>query len=174
MARGGVSPTSLSHTHTLTLHFNWSGRLPRSSLVSPTGAKLIFGTVRRLSFRLTRTAPSGLMLDVGLLRFAVVRCRSVGAVLVEMATGQPPWSDLVPVAALFKLGSPDAVPPIPAFLSVEARHFLGLCFTRYQSRLLLPRWRVLQFFGSRRRDLPPLSLTPNTGIPHSVPAQWSC
>jgi hypothetical protein len=57
--------------------------------------------------------------------------RSVGAVLVEMATGQPPWADLVPVAALFKLGSPDAVPTIPAFLSADARHFLSLCFTRY-------------------------------------------
>jgi len=55
---------------------------------------------------------------------------SVGAVMVEMATGQPPWSDLAPVAALFRLGSPDAVPAIPSFLSPDARHFLGLCFTR--------------------------------------------
>ncbi|KAL6063740.1 STE/STE11 protein kinase, variant 1 [Balamuthia mandrillaris] len=55
---------------------------------------------------------------------------SVGAVLVEMATGRPPWAELPPVAALFKIGSPGMVPTIPSTLSNQAKHFLSLCFTR--------------------------------------------
>jgi len=50
-------------------------------------------------------------------------------VMFELATGNPPWSELAPMAALFKLGT-DAMPDIPSFLSREARRFLGLCFTR--------------------------------------------
>lgn len=50
--------------------------------------------------------------------------------MVELATGHPPWSELAPMAALFRLGTADALPDLPSFLSSEARHFLGLCFTR--------------------------------------------
>jgi len=55
---------------------------------------------------------------------------SVGAVVVEMATGFPPWSEFPPEAALFKIGSEDIPPPIPDLLSADGKEFLGLCFTR--------------------------------------------
>eukprot|EP01087_Luapelamoeba_hula_P021474 TRINITY_DN7518_c0_g2_i1.p1 TRINITY_DN7518_c0_g2~~TRINITY_DN7518_c0_g2_i1.p1 ORF type:complete len:768 (-),score=107.22 TRINITY_DN7518_c0_g2_i1:250-2553(-) len=55
---------------------------------------------------------------------------SLGAVVVEMATGFPPWSDLPPVAALFKIGSEDTPAPIPDLLSDQGKDFLLLCFKR--------------------------------------------
>lgn len=52
--------------------------------------------------------------------------------MIELATGRPPWSDLAPMAVLFKLGTADALPDVPSFLSPVARHFLSLCFIRYR------------------------------------------
>lgn len=57
---------------------------------------------------------------------------SVGAVVVEMATGKPPFADLPPLTALFKLGSSDVLPDIPESLSSEGKHFLQCCFQRYE------------------------------------------
>eukprot|EP01090_Pellita_catalonica_P022268 TRINITY_DN8591_c0_g1_i1.p1 TRINITY_DN8591_c0_g1~~TRINITY_DN8591_c0_g1_i1.p1 ORF type:complete len:794 (-),score=120.77 TRINITY_DN8591_c0_g1_i1:26-2407(-) len=55
---------------------------------------------------------------------------SLGAVVVEMVTGIPPWGDLDPVAAVFKIGSENAQPAIPEELSESGKDFLGLCFSR--------------------------------------------
>lgn len=55
---------------------------------------------------------------------------SLGALVVEMSTGAPPYADLPPVAALFRIGSDTAPMPLPAHLSPPALAFLGLCFTR--------------------------------------------
>jgi serine/threonine protein kinase len=55
---------------------------------------------------------------------------SLGALVVEMASGAPPYADLPPVAALFRIGSDTAMPPLPTHLSATAQHFLALCFTR--------------------------------------------
>jgi serine/threonine protein kinase len=55
---------------------------------------------------------------------------SVGAVIIEMATGKPPWSDLAPVTALFKIGSNPEPPPFPNNLSPLAIDFLTHCFER--------------------------------------------
>jgi len=47
-----------------------------------------------------------------------------------MATGKPPWSDLAPVTALFKVGSSPAIPPFPETLGLDANDFLSKCFQR--------------------------------------------
>lgn len=55
---------------------------------------------------------------------------SLGAVVVEMVTGKPPFHNLAPVTALFRIGSSSAVPDIPSALSPHGRDFLSLCFRR--------------------------------------------
>lgn len=55
---------------------------------------------------------------------------SLGAAVVEMATGKPPFHHLAPVTALFRLGSSSALPDIPQNLPPVAKDFLGLCFQR--------------------------------------------
>jgi serine/threonine protein kinase len=55
---------------------------------------------------------------------------SVGAVVIEMATGRPPFAELAPVTALFKIGSSGQIPAFPASLSDKAKDFLTLCFQR--------------------------------------------
>ena len=59
---------------------------------------------------------------------------------MEMASGKPPFYDLPPLTALFKLGSTEVVPDVPAELSDVAKDFLGRCFQRYGrlSSLVLP------------------------------------
>jgi len=55
-------------------------------------------------------------------------------VVIEMATGAPPWSEFEPVPALFQIGKEGALPNIPNFLSQMAVHFIKLCFTRIPSK----------------------------------------
>lgn len=52
-------------------------------------------------------------------------------VKIYRATGKPPWSDLAPVTALFKIGSNPEPPPFPDNLSPLAIDFLKLCFERF-------------------------------------------
>lgn len=55
---------------------------------------------------------------------------SVGAVIIEMLTGKPPFHSLAPVTALFKIGSSPAVPPTPTGVSPNLADVLRLCFQR--------------------------------------------
>ena len=59
---------------------------------------------------------------------------SLGASVVEMASGQAPWSELGltdPIALLFHIGmvqGDDHHPGVPEHLSAECRDFLNMCF----------------------------------------------
>ena len=55
---------------------------------------------------------------------------SAGICVIEMATGRPPYSELGPVTALFKIGSTDQAPPFPDSLSEPATNFLAMCLNR--------------------------------------------
>ena len=55
---------------------------------------------------------------------------SLGAVVIEMITGKPPFYDLPPMTALFRLGAAEITPDIPEELSSEGKDFLRLCFQR--------------------------------------------
>ncbi|KAK9462801.1 kinase-like domain-containing protein [Lipomyces oligophaga] len=54
---------------------------------------------------------------------------SVGCTVVELITGQPPYGDMEPFQALFRIGD-DSHPPIPEDLSPLLESFLRLCFER--------------------------------------------
>ena len=56
---------------------------------------------------------------------------SVGCTVLEMATGEPPWSECSgQVQAIFKIASSQELPVIPNFLSPEASEFILLCLQR--------------------------------------------
>jgi serine/threonine protein kinase len=56
---------------------------------------------------------------------------SVGCTVIEMATGQPPWHEFADnVSALFHIGSSNAIPTMPAWLSPVAKDFLLQCLRR--------------------------------------------
>ncbi|KAL7178169.1 hypothetical protein ACSBR2_031338 [Camellia fascicularis] len=57
---------------------------------------------------------------------------SVGCTVIEMATGEPPWSQQYQeVAALLHIGTTKSHPPIPEHLSAEATDFLLKCLQKY-------------------------------------------
>jgi serine/threonine protein kinase len=55
---------------------------------------------------------------------------SLGIVVIEMASGKPPYAELGPVTALFKIGSTDQAPPFPATLTLVGKDFLSRCLNR--------------------------------------------
>lgn len=55
---------------------------------------------------------------------------SLGICVIEMITGRPPYSELGPVTALFKIGSTDQPPAFPSTLSSSGKEFLALCLNR--------------------------------------------
>ncbi|GAX73637.1 hypothetical protein CEUSTIGMA_g1088.t1 [Chlamydomonas eustigma] len=57
---------------------------------------------------------------------------SLGCVVIEMATGRPPWSDYSPVAAMWHIASTGDMPTLPTLeiMSSQARDFLLQCFNR--------------------------------------------
>ncbi|KXS19798.1 Pkinase-domain-containing protein, partial [Gonapodya prolifera JEL478] len=63
---------------------------------------------------------------------------SLGCLTVEMFTGHHPWrqrhDEISEVTVLYKLGQPNAQPPIPDSLSAEAKDFLQKCFSDPDSR----------------------------------------
>ncbi|CAD7926026.1 unnamed protein product [Amoebophrya sp. A120] len=58
---------------------------------------------------------------------------SLGCLLIEMASGRAPWSELCfdnNIAMLMRIAMTDDVPEIPAHLSATARNFVARCLTR--------------------------------------------
>eukprot|EP00798_Chlamydomonas_sp_ICE-L_P017484 gene17484-23789_t len=56
---------------------------------------------------------------------------STGCVVIEMASGKPPWSNCyTQVPAMFHIASTTQPPEFPEHLSAEAKDFLLLCFNR--------------------------------------------
>ncbi|TMW64813.1 hypothetical protein Poli38472_008980 [Pythium oligandrum] len=55
----------------------------------------------------------------------------IGCVMIELATGRPPWENHSnPLTAMFHIASQDALPVIPPNLSEFARSFLLLCLDK--------------------------------------------
>ena len=54
---------------------------------------------------------------------------SVGCIVIELLTGKPPYYELAPMAALFRIVQDD-YPPLPEGISQALRDFLLLCFQK--------------------------------------------
>ncbi|KAK1947579.1 Mitogen-activated protein kinase kinase kinase NPK1 [Phytophthora citrophthora] len=55
----------------------------------------------------------------------------VGCIVIEMATGKPPWENLSnPLTAMFHIASAATIPEFPAHLSSAAHDFLFVCFDK--------------------------------------------
>ncbi|KAG0192790.1 hypothetical protein DFQ28_007694 [Apophysomyces sp. BC1034] len=54
---------------------------------------------------------------------------SLGCTIVELCTGKPPYANLIPMTALFRIVEDDR-PPLPDSISDELRDFLNLCFNK--------------------------------------------
>ncbi len=54
---------------------------------------------------------------------------SVGCLALELLTGAPPYFELQPMSALFRIVA-DARPPLPDTISPELRDFLLQCFNK--------------------------------------------
>lgn len=53
---------------------------------------------------------------------------SIGCTLIEMATGEPPWSQYDnPLTRMWKIAQAKELPKIPDFLSDEAKDFIRQC-----------------------------------------------
>lgn len=70
---------------------------------------------------------------------------SLGALVLELLTGSPPYASLDPLPALWRIVNDETV-PIPAGTSEKVRDFLGMCFVKEGSmrvgagRLLKHSW----------------------------------
>lgn len=59
---------------------------------------------------------------------------SVGCTVFEMATGKPPLAHMDKMAALFYIGAERGeMPSLPGKFSNEAKNFVQICLTRYDS-----------------------------------------
>jgi serine/threonine protein kinase len=85
---------------------------------------------------------------------------SLGCVVIEMASGKPPWSECAfenPFRALYHIGNSDATPRIPDSLSPEGRDFVTRCLQRDPNKradaeeLLQHKWLAQPQPGRRRR-----------------------
>lgn len=67
---------------------------------------------------------------------------SVGCLCLELLTGAPPYFDLQPMSALFRIVA-DMRPPLPDSLSPELRDFLLQCFHKVCTIASNERGRIL-------------------------------
>lgn len=56
--------------------------------------------------------------------------RSTGCTVHEMVTTHPPWGDLPPEAAMFRIGVGQTIPNLPDHVSSSLREFYHLCLIR--------------------------------------------
>lgn len=56
--------------------------------------------------------------------------RSTGCTVHEMVTTHPPWGDLPPEAAMFKIGVGQNIPNLPDHISSSLKEFYHLCLIR--------------------------------------------
>lgn len=56
--------------------------------------------------------------------------RSTGCTIHEMVTTHPPWGDLPPEAAMFKIGVGQTVPSLPDHINPSLKEFYHLCLIR--------------------------------------------
>lgn len=54
---------------------------------------------------------------------------SLGCTLIELITGKPPYSELLPMSAMFRIVEDDH-PPLPQNISDEMHNFLLCCFRK--------------------------------------------
>ena len=54
---------------------------------------------------------------------------SVGCVVIELLSGKPPYFELAPMAALFRIVQDDS-PPLPSGISPVLKNFLDACFKK--------------------------------------------
>ena len=79
---------------------------------------------------------------------------SVGCTVIELLTGKPPYFDLAPMAALFRIVSDDG-PALPPGISSALKAFFKLCFQKQPSlrksadELLLHPWLTVERKGIR-------------------------
>eukprot|EP00899_Mesostigma_viride_P007942 jgi/Mesvir1/17149/Mv07575-RA.1 len=59
---------------------------------------------------------------------------SLGCTVIEMVAGSPPWAELPPFVAMFRIGMSEEMPEIPAELSEEGKDFLNCCLQRDPSK----------------------------------------
>jgi serine/threonine protein kinase len=84
---------------------------------------------------------------------------SIGATIIEMSTGKPPWSEFSDnLAALFHVATSEKPPPIPPTLSIEGGDVLKRCMVfnaseRYTACELL----LMPFFSSMTNETMGLS-----------------
>ncbi|KAI9223642.1 kinase-like domain-containing protein, partial [Blastocladiella britannica] len=54
---------------------------------------------------------------------------SLGCTIIELLTGVPPYFDMIPMSALYKIVEDDA-PPLPEDISPDLHHFMLCCFQK--------------------------------------------
>ncbi|ORY78918.1 hypothetical protein BCR35DRAFT_325387 [Leucosporidium creatinivorum] len=83
---------------------------------------------------------------------------SLGALVIELLTGKPPYHHLDPMPALFRIVNDPDGPPIPEGASAVVRDFLGYCFQKDgmlrvgARRLLRHPWMVAARRGVEERE----------------------
>jgi serine/threonine protein kinase len=91
-------------------------------LISAGGVNSLKGTIFWMAPEVIRQTGYGRQADIW----------SLGCTVIEMATGKPPWSGEFSeqISALFNIATTTDPPPLPDYLSEDAKHFLTLCFLR--------------------------------------------
>ncbi|CAM9581858.1 unnamed protein product, partial [Scytosiphon promiscuus] len=105
---------------------------------------------------------------------------SLGATILEMASGSPPWGTIGPLAAMFKISCTRDLPAIPEEVSAAAKDLIRQCFSRDPSLrpsvddLLRHPTIVEVSTASRRNSAPAFRRTPRqqtTAVPYAAREQ---